>query len=319
MARGNSLSFGRMMVAIFITSALIIGGIYMVIYRPWMEEPEEPGEKVNLTVEFTTAISEDSPSGDCRVTGPDGSVTTTTLSSGDADITKQFTEGADVSIQFRTAAPESSSYSVYTTPIKDYTVPKGDSQSEATIGPIKVYDVSQSKQTFSVRDQDGNSVSGSADLNTTDESIDITLRSGGINGDDYYGTPEDFTDPLTGYDYVGGWFILIWMDESLDIDASSYDHRFGGGASGYDYYVIHMDSVGYDSDMNDWVDLDGNAVNRPSATFKAANTFDVATSNFKIDIFDTCQALELSDVSVDAAFENGDSDYDPDVVASAIS
>lgn len=221
-----------------------------------------------------------------------------------------FWEGEQIYLQLREAAPNAAGYIVYTSALIPAVVPKGDVNGDSQLPDILAAVTTTSVATFSVRDQGGNTISGTATnyLNTTDASIRVEIVC--TTTDCWYGTPEDFIDMQTGYSYLNGIFVVLKFNATQDM--SGYEWYFAEGSS---YYYVYR----YGAFFNDADDYsDGAAV----FTISTGSTFDNggaagANATLTIDIYDTCKLISGGGVS-SQSFLNGDSDLNPTVISTLV-
>lgn len=303
-------SVGKFAIVGFIAFLLLaVGGVISVSQSgvDWVgfgdrAAPDTVGpdaEQVDLSIKLTHALDRGNPAA-TPVRVYDANmvfIESASTSSGVATFGEAYYEGETIYIQARAAAPASSTFVTYTTPMVPYVVPAPDVNGDAQLKGLNLWEVSTSVATFAVTDQDGVTVSTEATdyVNATDTSLNILVS---ITADCAFGTPEDFTDMDTDREYLAGVWLVLTSTESQSI--SNYDHHFY--SSSLHYYIFNIPMIVRDSDL-------GYQTGRTFTIDTGTSTF-TASADFDFDLYDICWASSFGDIS-ENSFLDGDSDLNP--------
>ena len=196
-------------------------------------------------------------------------------------------EGQHVFVQGRQAAPATADG--YVTPLTEFIVGQGDaadtvSAKDAITGEsiLWVDNLHDSTEpTFAVYAPDGQDLTaGTADnLTTADLYFSLTIR---IAEDEcWFGAP-DFTDGVTGEDYIGGIWIVWRGSNSYDFEQGSARHHLSWDTTTYSYHAWNFD-------VRLWQDsLRTGDVNVYTMIMTLANgaDFDQGAETLSIDVYD---------------------------------
>jgi len=216
-------------------------------------------------------------------------------SSGIATFSAPYWEGETIFLQARAAAPNSATYVTYTTPLMQFTVPEGDVNGDAELPILGLWETSTSVAYFNITDQTAATIYTEATdyVNTTDTQLNFMVS---ITADCVYGTPEDFTDYDTGKNYLAGVWIVLTATASQATITNYVAHFY---SASLEYYIFKMPMIVRDSDL-------GYQTGRSITIGDGATAF-TASADFDFDMYDTCWANSVSDIS-SSSFMNGDSD-----------
>lgn len=280
-------------------------------YAPeaWREKPEgvtDESMQVDLSIKCLHSLDRGNPAATpIRVYDANKNfIESSSTSSGIATFAAPYWEGETIYLQARAAAPVSSTYVTYTTPMMEYVVPDGDVNGDAELPLLMLDETSTSEATITGRDQDGALVAteaGEDHVNTTDTDLYFVIT---VTADCVYGTPADFTDYDTGKHYLGGAWLVIFATASQGI--SNYDHAFS--TPDYYFYVFRLPMIVHDSDLGYTTSHEFHV--------RSASGF-TASADFDIDVYDTVWADSLAAINSNS-FLDGDSDLTPDVITSAV-
>lgn len=275
-------------------------------YAPeaWREKPEgvtEDSDLVDLSIKTFHQIDRGNPAATpIRVYDANKNfIESATTSSGIATFAAPYWEGETIYLQARAAAPSSTTYVTYTTPMMEYVIPEGDVNGDAELPTLALWETSTSVATFVVWDNtDEKQIDTEATMyvNTTDTELTITIA---ITADCAYGTPEDFTDFDSDKHYLSGVWLMI-KSTSSQSTITNYDVHFY--SSSLHIYIFRMPMIVRDTDL-------GYQTGRTFTVGDGATSF-VAAADFDFDIYDTCWANSVADIT-ESSFMNGDSDLNP--------
>jgi hypothetical protein len=232
-------------------------------------------------------------------------VETTTAASGIVTFTHKFWEGEHLWIQASIGSPGTSGYAIYTTPLTEVTVPKGDVNGDAQLDSMGVWVTSTSVATFTLEDQDGHSIlTGDVNnaVNTTDTELNMLIS---ITADCTYGTPTDFTDQATMRHYLAGVWIVVTSAVPQATITNYVSHFY---SSALHYYILKIPMIVRNADL-------GYQTGRTVTIGDNVRAFDAGAMTF--DIYDTCWANSISDIT-ESSFLNGDSDLNPAALSSTV-
>jgi len=293
------------------TGCLVIGMFLLVVGLPYLQQSAfnrirpsdlpETSEAVDLSIKIQHKLYQDNINASSVYVydANQAWIETVTSSSGVATFGSDYWEGETIYVQIRPAAPNAAAYYTYETPMMEYIVPEGDVNGDAQLPTYYCMLTSTAVATFSLFDQAMNSVTATAAtnaLNSTDTECRVAISCTTATS---FGTPEDFTDQVTGKHYLSGAWILLWSNTSLTVQNAD----FAFTTPDYLYWVFRMDPIERD--------INGLYLTPTMFTIMASSSgFYASDSIFYVDIFDTCWADSVSTINV-GSFLNGDSDLNP--------
>jgi hypothetical protein len=292
------------------TFATWLGYLPFSAFSVFREKPEgvtEESELVDLSIKVLHELDRGNPAATpIRVYDANMEfIESSSTSSGIATFAAPYWEGETVYLQARAAAPSSASYVTYTTPLLSYTVPEGDVNGDAELPMLYLWETSTSTADYNITDQTSASIYAEATdfVNTTDTSLNILIS---ITADCAYGTPEAFTDMDTAKHYLAGIWLYVKGTASQAGIINYVAHFY---SSSLHFYVFNIPMVVYDSDL-------GYQTARTIVIGDGSTGF-TASADFDFDLFDTCWANSVSDIS-ESSFLNGDSDLNPSALANKV-
>jgi hypothetical protein len=311
---------GRMqIVAVIAILAIGIWGLHSMgllpeaFYSAVGIDRDKPGtvgadaEQVDLSIKTLHALDRGNPAATpIRVYDADMNfIESASTSSGIATFSAPYWEGETIYLQARAAAPNDAAYVTYTTPLLQYTVPEGDVNGDAELPILQLWETSTTAAYYNVTDQNSAAIYTEATqfVNTTDTSLNVLVT---ITADCVYGTPEDFTDYDTGKHYLAGVWLVLKATASQATITNYVAHFY---SASLEWYIFKIPMIVYDSDL-------GYQTGR-MFTIGDGSTVFTASADFDFDLYDTCWANSVSDIS-SSSFMNGDSDLNPASLANKV-
>lgn len=306
--------FGVGMVFMFCAFLVFMGPLQWAYetYGPeWMRaEPEglpEGAERVDLYLTMQEAIG--GADADEVVRVYDANMVfleeSGTFTNGKATLGRSYWEGETINLQVRPADPNSASYDHYAMPMTPIVIPQADAQGDSIVAVPNVWKTSTAVVTFSATNQTNQAITGAAPNSLTVGDTRLNVYTV-IADNSAYGTPFDFEDEKAGYAYKAGAWMVLKCNAEQDITTP---HIL---LTGIDYwYYVFVQPMGIEDAVkaSNTIEL--------SWIIKWATGGAAAATTVTIDIFDTCR-LDSSGAIQISSFLDGDSDFNPAVITTAI-